>query len=82
MPVMADIAGVSAAAAVSITIIAEVLGRMVLLIPAAAREITRKARAEAKAEGAAETNRKWRAYLERKAAAERDGLPFDEPPPG
>lgn len=47
---------------------------MVLLIPAAVRKL--------KAEGAAEANRKWRAWLERKAAAERDGLPFNEPPPG
>ena len=29
----------------------------------------------------AENNRKWREWLERKAAAERAGLPFDEPPP-
>ncbi len=47
---------------------------MVLLIPAAVRKL--------KAEGAGEANRKWRAWLERKAAAERDGLPFNEPPPG
>ena len=35
-----------------------------------------------KAEGAAEERYKWQAWLERKAIAERDGLPFNEPPPG
>ena len=33
-------------------------------------------------EGAQQANQRWRDYLERKAAAERAGLPFDEPPPG
>ena len=74
IPFLAAIFGVAAGTALTITIIAEVLGRMVLLIPDAVRKL--------KAEGAAEANRKWRAWLERKAAAERDGLPFDEPPPG
>ena len=32
--------------------------------------------------GRAEANRAWQAWLERKAAAESKGLPFDEPPPG
>ena len=78
IPFLAAIFGVAAGTALTITIIAEVLGRMVLLIPAAVRKL----KAEGAAEGAAEANRKWRAWLERKAAAERDGLPFAEPPPG
>ena len=32
--------------------------------------------------GRAEANRAWQAWLERKAAAESKGLPFDEPQPG
>ena len=39
-------------------------------------------RIEGRAEGRAEANRAWQAWLERKAAAESKGLPFDEPPPG
>ena len=37
---------------------------------------------EGRAEGRAEANRAWQAWLERKAAAESKGLPFDEPQPG
>ena len=33
-------------------------------------------------EGAQQANQRWRDYLERKAFAERAGLPFNEPPPG
>ena len=35
-----------------------------------------------RAEGYAEANRAWQAWMERKAAAESKGLPFDEPRPG
>ena len=38
-------------------------------------------RAEGKVEGAAAERRKWRGWLERKATAEREGRPFNEPPP-
>ncbi len=48
----------------------EVVGSMLQLIPKVRDGIL------------AENNRKWREWLERKAAAERAGLPFDEPPPG
>ena len=41
----------------------------------------RRARAEARLRGRAEENRRWREYLDRRAAAERDGLPFTEPRP-
>ena len=37
---------------------------------------------EGRAEGYAEANRAWQTWLERKAAAESKGLPFDEPQPG
>ena len=74
---LAAVFGVSAGAALTFTICVEVLGRMVLLIPAAARKL----RAEGKAEGIKEANQRWRDYLERKAAAEQAGLPFNEPPP-
>ena len=39
-------------------------------------------RVEGRAEGLSEANRAWAAWLERKAAAESKGLPFDEPQPG
>ena len=32
--------------------------------------------------GRKETNQKWQAWYERQQAAQREGLPFDEPPPG
>ena len=40
-----------------------------------------QARAEARLRGRTEENRRWREYLERRAAAERAGLPFYEPMP-
>ncbi len=33
-------------------------------------------------QGVAKSNAEWRAWLERKDAAEAQGLAFDEPPPG
>ncbi len=33
------------------------------------------------ARGEANRDRRWREYFSRREAAERDGLPFDEPPP-
>ena len=39
-------------------------------------------RAEGRAEGLSEANRAWQTWLERKAAAESKGQPFDEPQPG
>ena len=38
-------------------------------------------RAEGRQRGRTEENRRWREYLERRAAAERAGLPFYEPMP-
>ena len=53
------------------------------------RQEMREARAAAAAEGAAEGEargasqeyREWRAWYERMQAAQREGRPFDEPPP-
>ena len=40
-----------------------------------------KTRAEGFAEGRAQENAKWSAWNSRRVEAERDGVPFDEPPP-
>ena len=71
---LAAMVGVAAGATLAINILVEVVGSMLQLIP--------KVREAIRADGAAEERRKWQAWLERKAAAERAGLPFDEPPPG
>ena len=47
--------------------------RMVLLIPEAVKKL--------KDEGRKEEHRQWVGWNERRMAAERAGLPFDEPPP-
>ena len=75
---VAGMVAVSAGATLAINIFWEVFGSMLQLIP----KVREAIRAEGRAEGEAETNRKWREYLERRDAAERAGLPFDEPPPG
>ena len=91
VPFLAGIVGVSGGAAFIITMIAEGVGGLYMLLIPKVRESIRdegeaigleKGRVEGKAEGAAETNRKWTAWLARRDAAERAGLPFDEPPPG
>ena len=102
LPLLAAIFGVTAGIALTFTICAEIGGRMVLLIPAAVRNLRDAGKAEGKAEGIQEglqqgieqgvqegiqqglqqANQRWRDYLERKAFAERAGLPFNEPPPG
>ena len=80
--------------ALTITIIVEGLVSMVLLIPKVAEKLRAEGRAEGEAIGLAKGEAsglakgeasglaKARAWLERKAAAERAGLPFDEPFPG
>lgn len=70
---LAAIFGLSAGVALTFTICTELGGRMVLLIPAAINKL--------KDEGRKEANREWVGWNERRMAAERDGLPFDEPPP-
>ena len=42
---------------------------------------SRQKRQEAQAEGRAETDAAWRAWYQRRLAAEAAGQPFDEPPP-
>ena len=98
LPLLAAIFGVSAGTALTITIIAEGIGTMVLLIPKVAEKLRAegeaiglakgladgqaKGLAEGEAIGLAKGRAEARAWLERKAAAEQAGLPFNEPPPG
>lgn len=70
---LAAIFGLSAGVALTFTICTELGGRMVLLIPEAVRKL--------KDAGRQEERRAWVAWNERRQAAERAGLPFDEPPP-
>ena len=95
---LAAIFGVSAGTALTITIIVEGLVSMVLLIPKVAEKLRAegeaigfakgeasglaKGEASGLAKGEASGLEKAKAWLERKAAAERAGLPFDEPFPG
>ena len=65
--------GVSAGVASVFAIVVEVIGRMVLLIPAAVKKLKEEARQELNAE--------WEAWLRRRDAAQTNGQPFDEPPP-
>ena len=67
---VAGMVAVSAGATLAINIFWEVVGSMLQLIPKVREGIL------------AENNRKWREWLARREAAERAGLPFDEPPPG
>ena len=77
---------VSAGATLAINIFWEVFGSMLQLIPKVREGIRAEGESigleKGRVEGAAETNRKWMAWLARREAAERAGLPFDEPPPG
>ena len=90
LPLLAAIFGVSAGTALTATIVAEGIGTMVLLIPKVAEKLRAEGEAiglakgltEGEAIGLAKGRAEARAWLERKAAAERAGLPFDEPPPG
>ena len=82
---MAAIFAVSAGAALTITILAEATGAMVLLIPKIKAAIEAQGVAKGinlgKAEGIAEANQAARDWQQRKDAAEQAGRPFDEPPP-
>lgn len=46
------------------------------------KPVIAKRRDEGRAEGIAAANRQWEAWLQRKAKAESQGLPFNEPRPG
>ena len=98
---LAAIFGVSAGAALSVTILSEFGVSIVLLIPSTYKWIKEKGHKEGIQEGLAEGRKEgikeghaeglevglrqahqdWAAWNERRAAAERAGLPFDEPPP-
>ena len=82
LPLLAAIFGVSAGTALTITIFAEGVGFMVLLIPDRVRKLRAEGEAIGLAKGLAQGRAEARAWLERKAAAEQAGLPFNEPPPG
>ena len=98
---LAAIFGVSAGAALTVTILSEFGVSIVLLIPSTYKWIKEKGHKEGIQEGLAEGRKEglkeghadgvaeglrqahqdWAAWNERRAAAERAGLPFDEPPP-
>ena len=94
---LAAIFGVSAGAALSVTILSEFGVSIVLLIPSTYKWIKEKGHkegiqeglaegrkeghAEGVAEGLRQAHQDWAGWNERRAAAERAGLPFDEPPP-
>ena len=90
---LAAIFGVSAGAALTVTILSEFGVSIVLLIPSTYKWIKEKGHKEGRQEGLAEGRKEghaeglrqahqdWAAWNERRAAAERAGLPFDEPPP-
>ncbi len=82
---LAAIFGVSAGIASFIAISVELIGRMVLLIPAAVRTIREQGRQEGREEGLEEglqrANAQWEAWLQRRLRAEANNEPFDEPPP-
>ena len=78
---LAAIFGLSAGVALTFTICTELGGRMVLLIPGAINKLKDEGRKEGRKEGLEEANQKWVGWNERRMAAERAGLPFDEPPP-
>ena len=42
----------------------------------------KRGKEEGRQEGIEENQRQWREWYERSQAAQREGLPFDEPPPG
>ena len=74
---LAKLFAVSAGGSLLVTLIVEMGGRTVLLIPAAIR----KYRREGRAEGEMETHAKWTAWLERYREAQAAGEEFTEPPP-
>ena len=71
---LAAIFGMSAGLAAIVAVFVEVIGTVVLLIPARVKKL--------RDEGRREAHRQWRAWNARRMAAEREGQPFDEPPPG
>ena len=74
---LAAIFGTSAGLAATVAMFVEVIGTVVLLIPARVKKL----RDEGRLEGRQESHQQWRAWNERRMAAEREGRPFTEPPP-
>ena len=70
---LAKLFAVSAGGSLLVTLIVEMGGRAVLLIPAAIRKYRR--------EGEVENHAKWTAWLERYREAQAAGEEFTEPPP-
>ena len=79
---LAAIFGVSVGTALLSAIILEGIGYMVLLIPDRIRKLKAEGREEGRQEGRQENQQQWMAWYERQQAAQRDGQPFTEPPPG
>ena len=82
---VAGMVAVSAGATLAINIFWEVVGSMLQLIPKVREAIRAEGEAigieKGKAEGKAAVKAAVKDWWERKTAAERAGLPFDEPPP-
>ena len=62
-------------------VLGEIIKREARRELAEARREAEEAREKALAEGLAEANNAWRAWLQSKEEAEANGQPFDEPPP-
>ena len=89
----AAIFGTAAGAASVVAVVVEVGGRLVLLIPPAARKLINRGREEGReegreqgreegrVEGRKQERAEWEAWLRRRTEAEASNLPFDEPPP-
>ena len=78
---VAAMVAVSAGATLGINILWEVVGSMLQLIPKVREGIRAEGEAIGVEKGKAEVKAEVKAWWERKTAAERAGLPFDEPPP-
>ncbi len=73
--------GVSAGAASVFAILVEVIGRTMLLIPAAVKKLKEAAHQEGRQQGRTEEREKWIAWLRRRDEAQTNDIPFDEPMP-
>ena len=86
---MAAIFGLAAGTALMSAVFVEVIGYMVLLIPARIKQLKEEGRKEGREEGREEGRKEgqeserqqWLAWNERRLVAEREGRSFDEPPP-
>ena len=78
---LAKLFAVSAGGSLLVTLIAEIGGRTVLLIPAAIRKYRAEGEIKGHAKGSQETQAKWTAWLERYREAQAAGEEFTEPPP-